>query len=53
LLPQNDNANIALKYVKKQNEVAKLIQHLETSEMPVEKKATIVNLLEAGGARTA
>jgi glutamate dehydrogenase len=52
-LPQKDIASIALKYVKKENEVAKLIERLETSEMPEEEKTKIIDLLEAGGARTA
>ena len=52
-LPRKDLANIALKYVKKESEVAKLIEELQATEMCEEEKEKIVKLLEAGGARTA
>lgn len=52
-LPPKDLARIALTYVQKENEIAKLIEKLDAAEMPGEEKEKIIKLLEAGGARTA
>lgn len=46
-------AAIALKYVEKEREVATLMESLAGVEMPAEEKEKIIQLLEAGGARTA
>ena len=52
-LPPTEIAKIALKYVKKETEIAALIEKLDATEMPEEEKTKIISLLEAGGARTA
>uniref|UniRef100_A0A7S3KZB4 Glutamate/phenylalanine/leucine/valine/L-tryptophan dehydrogenase C-terminal domain-containing protein n=1 Tax=Amphora coffeiformis TaxID=265554 RepID=A0A7S3KZB4_9STRA len=52
-LPPKDLAKIALKYIKKENEIMALIQKLEGENMTEEEKEKIIALLEAGGARTA
>jgi len=46
-------AAVALKYVEKEREVAVLTEHLAGVNMPEEEKEKIIELLEAGGARTA
>jgi glutamate dehydrogenase len=46
-------AAMALKYVEKEKEVASLTARLAAVDMPVEEKEKIIQLLEAGGARTA
>ena len=46
-------ATIALKYVEKEKEVAVLMESLAGVDMPQEEKEKIIELLEAGGARTA
>jgi glutamate dehydrogenase len=51
--PPEKLAQIALKYLAKEKEIAVLLESLETSNLPDEEKAKIVALLEAGGARTA
>jgi glutamate dehydrogenase len=51
--PQEKLADIALKYIRKEKEVAILMESLQQIEMTREKKEEILNLLDAGGARTA
>ena len=46
-------AAVALKYVQKEREVAALMESLADVDMPVEEKQKIIQLLDAGGARTA
>jgi glutamate dehydrogenase len=46
-------AAIALKYVEKEREVAKLMESLAGVDMPAEEKEKIIRILDAGGARTA
>lgn len=46
-------ANVALKYIEKEREVAALAESLQGVDMPEEEKEKIIALLEAGGARTA
>ena len=46
-------AEIALKYVEKEKEVAHLMQSLAESSVPDDEKQQILDLLERGGARTA
>jgi glutamate dehydrogenase len=48
----NKLAAVALKYVQKEREVAALIEHLADVDMPAEEKQRIIQLLDAGGART-
>lgn len=51
--PKEKLADIALSYVRKEKEVAKLMESLEDVEMAADQKARILQLLDAGGARTA
>jgi glutamate dehydrogenase len=51
--PLHKLAQIALQYTAKEKEIAALLASLEGTDMPQEDKKKIVNLLEAGGARTA
>ena len=51
--PKEKLAKVALKYIEKENEVAKLKEALVETEMPEAEKEMIIKLLEAGGARTA
>ena len=46
-------ADIALRYVKKEREVAILMDSIENSDMDEEEKERVLKLLEQGGARTA
>jgi len=46
-------AAIALKYIEKEREVAALMEGLADVDMPAEEKERIIQLLDAGGARTA
>lgn len=46
-------ADIALQYVKKEGEVALLMDSIENSDMDEEEKERVLTLLEQGGARTA
>eukprot|EP00980_Cylindrotheca_fusiformis_P007187 scaffold1514_cov118-Cylindrotheca_fusiformis.AAC.7 len=46
-------ADVALLYIKKEKEVAKLMESLQDVEMDSEQKNNILRLLDAGGARTA
>lgn len=46
-------AVIALKYIEKEREVANLMENLAGVDMPAEEKERIIELLDAGGARTA
>jgi len=50
--PKEKLAAIALKYIEKEKEIALLKEALADADMPEDKKQTIVDLLEAGGART-
>jgi glutamate dehydrogenase len=51
--PSKKLAAMALKYVKKEKEVTALMETLASTDMPPDKKAMILRLLEQGGARTA
>jgi glutamate dehydrogenase len=51
--PPEKLAQIALKYMEKEKEIAVLVESLEGSNLSEEEKMRIVGLLEAGGARTA
>ena len=51
--PSEALANVALKYVAKEKEVAALKEALEDVKMPEKEKKAIIDLLDAGGARTA
>lgn len=51
--PKERLADIALKYMKKEKEVAELLELLRDADLPAEKKAQVLSLLEQGGARTA
>lgn len=52
-LPKDRLAETALRYIHKEKEVAKLMDALENTNMPTEEKDKILELLDAGGARTA
>jgi len=52
-LPDDKLAETALRYIREEKEVIKLIETLKTTDMSTEEKDKILNLLEAGGARTA
>jgi len=52
--PRAKLADVALRYVEKEKEIAELLEALRSSaDLPEEKKARVLSLLEAGGARTA
>lgn len=51
--PKAKLASVALKYIRKEKEVAELMDTLREADMPEEKKQEILRLLDAGGARTA
>jgi glutamate dehydrogenase len=51
--PKDKLASIALKYIRKEKEVAQLMDTLLAADMPEDKKEEILRLLDAGGARTA
>uniref|UniRef100_A0A7R9WHY9 Glutamate/phenylalanine/leucine/valine/L-tryptophan dehydrogenase C-terminal domain-containing protein n=1 Tax=Pseudictyota dubia TaxID=2749911 RepID=A0A7R9WHY9_9STRA len=51
--PRENLAKVALKYIEKEKEVAQLREVLAETEMPEEEKERIMELLDAGGARTA
>lgn len=51
--PKDRLAAIALKYITKEKEVAKLMETLSHADLPEDKKNEILKLLEHGGARTA
>jgi glutamate dehydrogenase len=52
-LPDDRLAETALRYIKEEKEVIKLIETLEKIDMSTEEKSKILKLLDAGGARTA
>jgi len=52
-LPQDKLADIALRYLEAEHEIALLKDALEGTEMPEKEKESILKLLDAGGARTA
>lgn len=52
-LPDARLAETALRYIQQEKEVAKLIKTLEETDMLTEEKNKILELLDAGGARTA
>lgn len=52
-LPKDKLAETCLRYIHQEKEVAKLIETLENTEMSTEEKNRILELLQAGGARTA
>lgn len=49
--PKEKLAQIALKYLEKEREVAALMEALEGTDMPQKEKVAILELLEVGGAR--
>jgi len=51
--PMDKLANVALKYIEKEREIAALKEALSDVDMPESEKSTILELLDAGGARTA
>ena len=51
--PKRKLAEIALRYIQKEKEVAALMESLHDVDMPDEQKQKIIRLLNAGGARTA
>jgi glutamate dehydrogenase len=51
--PDDHLAHIALEYLSKEKEIASLKLALEGADMPKVEKKRILDLLEAGGARTA
>lgn len=51
--PQAKLAAMALKYIAKEKEVAVLMETIGASDMPLERKESILRILESGGARTA
>lgn len=51
-LPPKDLAITALKYVQKEKEIATLIESMDAAQLPTAEKEKIIQLLEAGGART-
>ncbi|MGK3741919.1 MAG: glutamate dehydrogenase [Bacillariaceae sp.] len=52
-LPKEKLAETCLRYIHQEKEVAKLIDTLQNTEMSTEEKNKILDILEAGGARTA
>lgn len=52
-LPAEKLAEIALRYIEKESEVANLINVLTEASVPAKEKQAILDLLAAGGARTA
>jgi glutamate dehydrogenase len=52
-LPPTKLASVALKYIAKEKEIAKLLETLDASDMPMKEKEMVQYLLEQGGARTA
>jgi glutamate dehydrogenase len=50
--PKAKLADIALRYIRKEKEVAKLMESLQDVEMESDQKEEILRLLDAGGART-
>lgn len=52
-LPDDKLAETALRYIKKEKDVIKLIETLKTTDMSEVEKEQILSLLEKGGARTA
>jgi glutamate dehydrogenase len=51
--PKEKLADIALRYIRKEKEVAKLMESLQEVEMASDQKEKILRILDAGGARTA
>ncbi|KAL9191366.1 hypothetical protein ACHAXT_001072 [Thalassiosira profunda] len=52
-LPKEKLADVALRYLEAEHQVALLKDALEDTEMPEKEKMSILKLLDAGGARTA
>lgn len=52
-LPKEKLADVALRYLEAEHEVALLKSALEGTDMPEKEKESILKLLDAGGARTA
>jgi len=52
-LPKAKVAMIALKYIAKEKEIAKLTYALRDTDMPNSEKEAIIAILDAGGVRTA
>eukprot|EP01083_Nonionella_stella_P031508 86280_1 len=51
-LPEGKLADVALRYLEAEREVALLKEALEGTGMPEKEKESILKLLDAGGART-
>lgn len=51
--PKESLAKLALKYISKEKEIAQLKEALAGADMPDKEKQEIIDLLDAGGARTA
>jgi glutamate dehydrogenase len=51
--PQKKLAAMALKYIRKEKEVAALMESIETSDLPEEERRMVLRILGQGGARTA
>lgn len=51
--PKEKLAAIALTYLEKERDIAKLMESIEKSGLPDEEKTKVLQLLEKGGARTA
>lgn len=51
--PKSRLAKIALKYLEKEREVAKLMEAVSNADIPDSEKEQVLTLLEMGGARTA
>jgi glutamate dehydrogenase len=51
--PPEKLAETALRYIRKQKEVAQLMESMRLVDMPEDEKEKIIQLLDAGGARTA
>jgi glutamate dehydrogenase len=52
-LPKKKLAETALRYIRKEKEVLELMEELENTDMSENEKKKILELLDAGGARTA
>jgi glutamate dehydrogenase len=52
-LPEEKLADVALRYLEAEHQIALLKDSLENTDMPEKEKESILKLLDAGGARTA
>jgi len=51
-LSEDSLAETALRYLKNEKEIAALKEAVTTSDLPEAEKNSIIDMLEAGGART-